>query len=141
MHGAELQVPVLVHAADNDQDVFIEENRLLRDAMHAAGKDTAGLYTYREFHNPPGGHSFGIADTPQGRASWRETVDFLARRLADSASAPDPTMVTFMAAASPGQRNGEVADSIADRAGGRYRSWSRTFRASPSSTMRSAAPP
>lgn len=80
-HARELRTPVLVHTADNDEDVFIVENHILRDSMRAAGKDTAGLYTYREFHDPPGGHSFGVLDTPQGRASWRETLAFLTRHL------------------------------------------------------------
>ena len=83
-HARSLRRPVLVHAADNDQDVFIVENRILRDSMVAAGKDTAGLYTYREWHDPPGGHSFGVLDTREGRESWRETVAFLARHLAPS---------------------------------------------------------
>ncbi|MFN2567668.1 MAG: alpha/beta hydrolase family protein [Gemmatimonadaceae bacterium] len=81
-HARSLRRPVLVHVADNDQDVFIVENRILRDSMVAAGKDTAGLYTYREWRDPPGGHSFGMLDTPQGRESWRETLAFLARHLA-----------------------------------------------------------
>jgi dipeptidyl aminopeptidase/acylaminoacyl peptidase len=80
-HARELRTPLLVHAADNDDDVFIIENHHLRDSMHVAGKDTAGLYTYREWHDPPGGHSFGILDTPQGRESWAETVTFLAKYL------------------------------------------------------------
>jgi dipeptidyl aminopeptidase/acylaminoacyl peptidase len=80
-HARSLRRPVLVHAADNDQDVLIIENRILRDSMVAAGKDTAGLYTYREWHDPPGGHSFGALDTPEGRESWRETLAFLARHL------------------------------------------------------------
>jgi dipeptidyl aminopeptidase/acylaminoacyl peptidase len=80
-HARALRRPVLVHAADNDQDVFIVENRILRDSMVAAGKDTAGLYTYREWHDPPGGHSFGVLDTPEGRESWRETLAFLSRHL------------------------------------------------------------
>jgi len=81
-HARELRTPVLVHAADNDDDVFIVENHILRDSMIAAGKDTAGLYTYREWHDPPGGHSFGLLDTPQGQESWGETVAFLAKHLA-----------------------------------------------------------
>ena len=83
-HARSLRRPVLVHAADNDDDVFIIENRILRDSMVAAGKDTAGLYTYREWSDPPGGHSFGVLDTPEGRESWRETLAFLARHLAPS---------------------------------------------------------
>jgi dipeptidyl aminopeptidase/acylaminoacyl peptidase len=83
-HARMLKTPVLVHVADNDENVFIVENRLLRDSMIAAGKDTAGLYTYREWHNPVGGHSFGVLDTREGRASWRETMAFLARHLGPS---------------------------------------------------------
>jgi len=86
-HARKLRTPVLVHTADNDEDVFIVENHILRDSMVAAGKDTAGLYTYREWHDPPGGHSFGLLDTPEGRESWAETVAFLAKHLAP---APPP---------------------------------------------------
>ncbi|MGI9077087.1 MAG: alpha/beta hydrolase family protein [Gemmatimonadaceae bacterium] len=80
-HARKLTVPLLVHAADNDDDVFIIENRALRDSMVAAGMDKRGLYTYREWHEPPGGHSFSRYDTPQARESWRETVEFLDRHL------------------------------------------------------------
>jgi dipeptidyl aminopeptidase/acylaminoacyl peptidase len=80
-HARRLRTPLLVHAADNDEDVFIIENHNLRDSMIAAGKDREGLYRYREWHDPPGGHSFGILDTFQGRESWAETVAFLDRYL------------------------------------------------------------
>jgi dipeptidyl aminopeptidase/acylaminoacyl peptidase len=80
-HARELRTPLLVHAADNDQDVFIVENRALRDSMVAAGMQARGLYTYREWHNPPGGHEFTRVDTPQARESWRETVGFLDKYL------------------------------------------------------------
>jgi imidazolonepropionase-like amidohydrolase len=81
-HARRLVTPVLSHVADNDQDVFIVENHILRDSMRAAGKVAAGLYTYREFHAPRGGHSFGVLlDTPAGRESWRETLRFLAKHL------------------------------------------------------------
>ena len=80
-HARALRTPVLVHAADNDDDVFIAENRILRDSMVAAGKDRAGLYTYREFNAPPGGHSFGVLDTPVGREHWAETLAFLRKHL------------------------------------------------------------
>jgi len=83
-HARKLRTPVLVHTADNDDDVFIIENHILRDSMIAAGNDTAGLYTYREWHAPPGGHSFGLLDTPQGQESWSETVAFLAKHLRPS---------------------------------------------------------
>jgi dipeptidyl aminopeptidase/acylaminoacyl peptidase len=80
-HARELEVPLLVHAADNDQDVFIPENHNLRDSMHVAGKDSAGLYTYKEWHNPPGGHEFSRVDTKQAHESWSESVAFLDARL------------------------------------------------------------
>jgi len=80
-HARELEVPLLVHAADNDSDVFIAENHHLRDSMVVAGKDRAGLYTYREWHNPPGGHQFSRVDTKQARESWTETLAFLDARL------------------------------------------------------------
>lgn len=81
-HARTLKTAVLVHAADNDEDVFIIENRNLRDSMVAAGKDREGMYTYREWHNPPGGHIFSRLRTPQGFESWRESVAFLNRYLA-----------------------------------------------------------
>ncbi|MEJ7809648.1 MAG: alpha/beta fold hydrolase [Gemmatimonadaceae bacterium] len=84
-HARELRTPVLVHTADNDEDVFIVENHHLRDSMVAAGMDRKGLYIYREFHDPPGGHSFTRADTPQARESWAETTAFLARYLGPAA--------------------------------------------------------
>jgi dipeptidyl aminopeptidase/acylaminoacyl peptidase len=81
-HARALARPVLVHAADNDEDVHIAENRALRDSMRAAGMDARGLYTYREWHDPPGGHAFGVLDTPEGRESWAETLAFLDRHVA-----------------------------------------------------------
>jgi dipeptidyl aminopeptidase/acylaminoacyl peptidase len=80
-HARALERPVLVHAADNDEDVHIAENRVLRDSMRAAGKEARGLYRYREWHDPPGGHAFGVLDTREGRASWAETVAFLDRHV------------------------------------------------------------
>jgi dipeptidyl aminopeptidase/acylaminoacyl peptidase len=80
-HARELRTPLLVHVADNDQDVFIIENHNLRDSMHVAGKDRDGLYTYREWHQPPGGHEFSRVDTPQARESWAESLAFLNRYL------------------------------------------------------------
>lgn len=80
-HARALRRPVLVHVADNDEDVFIIENHNLRDSMQVAGMIDNGLFTYREWHAPPGGHAFTRLDTPQGRESWAETVAFLARHL------------------------------------------------------------
>jgi dipeptidyl aminopeptidase/acylaminoacyl peptidase len=80
-HVRELKTPLLVLAADNDDDVYIVENHNLRDSMRVAGMEREGLYTYREWHNPPGGHSFSRVDTPQGRESWTMTLEFLRRYL------------------------------------------------------------
>ena len=84
-HARELRVPLLVHAADNDDDVFIEENHHLRDSMVVAGKDRAGLYTYREWHDPPGGHAFSRVQTPEAMESWTESLAFLRRYLSPDA--------------------------------------------------------
>jgi dipeptidyl aminopeptidase/acylaminoacyl peptidase len=80
-HARELKVPLLVHAASNDDDVFIVENRNLRDSMVAAGKDREGLYHYREWTDPPGGHGFNRIQTREARESWNETLAFLRRYL------------------------------------------------------------
>ncbi len=76
-HVRELKTPLLVHAATNDEDVFIIENHNLRDSMIVAGKDRAGLYYYREWIDPPGGHEFNRLDTPEGQESWNATLAFL----------------------------------------------------------------
>jgi dipeptidyl aminopeptidase/acylaminoacyl peptidase len=81
-HARKLRRPVLVHTASNDDDVYIIENRNLRDSMQVAGMIDNGLFSYREWTNPPGGHAFSRMDTPQGRESWAATVAFLARHLA-----------------------------------------------------------
>jgi dipeptidyl aminopeptidase/acylaminoacyl peptidase len=80
-HVHELETPLLVHAASNDDDVFIIENHNLRDSMIVAGKDRAGLYHYKEWIDPPGGHSFNRIQTREGLESWNETLAFLRRYL------------------------------------------------------------
>ena len=80
-HVRRLRTPVLVLAADNDDDVYIIENHNLRDSMRVAGMEREGLYTYREWHNPPGGHSFSRVDTPEGKESWAMTLAFLRKYL------------------------------------------------------------
>jgi len=80
-HVRELRIPLLVHAASNDQDVFIIENHNLRDSMVAAGKDRSGLYHYREWADPPGGHEFNRIDTKEAKESWSETLAFLRKYL------------------------------------------------------------
>jgi hypothetical protein len=67
--------------ADNDEDVFIVENHNLRDSMRVAGMEREGLYTYHEWHNPPGGHGFSLVASPQGRETLAMTLDFLKKYL------------------------------------------------------------
>jgi dipeptidyl aminopeptidase/acylaminoacyl peptidase len=76
-HARQLRTPLLVHAATNDDDVFIIENRNLRDSMTVAGKAREGLFYYREWTDPPGGHSFNRIDTSEARESWNATLAFL----------------------------------------------------------------
>lgn len=76
-HARELRTPLLVHTASNDDDVFIIENHNLRDSMIVAGKDRVGLYYYREWQDPPGGHAFNRIQTPQAKESWKATLAFL----------------------------------------------------------------
>ncbi|HXY31044.1 MAG TPA: alpha/beta fold hydrolase [Gemmatimonadaceae bacterium] len=80
-HARELRTPLLVLTADNDDDVFIQENHNLRDSMVAAGKMADGLYTYREWHDPPGKHEFSRVDTPQAHEAWDLTLGFLGKYL------------------------------------------------------------
>jgi dipeptidyl aminopeptidase/acylaminoacyl peptidase len=54
-HVDKLQVPLLAHVADNDQDVTIEESMQLLDALQARKPELSETRIYR---NPPGGHMF-----------------------------------------------------------------------------------
>ncbi|HJU87951.1 MAG TPA: alpha/beta fold hydrolase [Gemmatimonadaceae bacterium] len=80
-HVRKLRTPLLVQAADNDDDVFIIENHNLRDSMRVAGMEKDGLYTYKEWPKPPGGHGFHRIESKQGREAWDETLAFLERYL------------------------------------------------------------
>jgi dipeptidyl aminopeptidase/acylaminoacyl peptidase len=82
-----LTVPVLVHLADNDDDVTIEEGMPLIDALRARKPWLADTKVYRD---PPGGHSFdrrvlpktwAPANTPEQRDSWRRLWAFLDQSL------------------------------------------------------------
>src|SRR5262245_22399913 len=78
-----LQIPLLVHIADNDTDVNIEEGQQLVDALEA--RKTA-LAETRVYQNPPGGHTFDRRvdsktwepeNTPAQRDSWNRVWGFL----------------------------------------------------------------
>lgn len=78
-----LEIPVLVHLADNDEDVNIEEGMQLVDALRARKPALADTKIYQ---SPAGGHSFDRrvdpktwepANTPEQRDSWNRVWTFL----------------------------------------------------------------
>lgn len=72
-----LKTPLLIHAADNDEDVNILETINLINALKAAGKE----FEYEIYKNPPGGHAFNRIDTPQARDSLTKIYKFLDKYL------------------------------------------------------------
>ncbi|MEQ1729863.1 MAG: prolyl oligopeptidase family serine peptidase [Vicinamibacterales bacterium] len=86
-HVDELRIPLLVHVADNDEDVNIDEAMQLVDALRARRPDLADAKVYR---NPAGGHLFdrrwypatGLAEgTPEQRDSWARIWSFFGQTL------------------------------------------------------------
>ena len=86
-HVDKLGIPLLVHVADNDDDVNIDESMQLVDALRARKPDLADVKVYR---NPRGGHLFdrrmspttlGPENTPEQEDSWSRTWSFFSRHL------------------------------------------------------------
>jgi dipeptidyl aminopeptidase/acylaminoacyl peptidase len=82
-HVDKLTMPVLVHLADNDEDVTIEEGIQLVDALRAR---KPSLATTKVYASPPGGHVFDRRvdprtleplNTPEQRDSWERVWAFL----------------------------------------------------------------
>jgi dipeptidyl aminopeptidase/acylaminoacyl peptidase len=82
-HVDRLQIPLLVHIADNDEDVDIDEAMPLVDALRARKPNLADVKVYR---SPPGGHTFDRRvspirwqpeNTPDQRDSWMRVWNFL----------------------------------------------------------------
>jgi dipeptidyl aminopeptidase/acylaminoacyl peptidase len=82
-HVDKLQIPLLVHLADNDTDVTIEESLQLVDALRARKPTLAETKVYA---NPLGGHTFDRRvnpktwepeNTPAQRDSWNRVWSFL----------------------------------------------------------------
>jgi dipeptidyl aminopeptidase/acylaminoacyl peptidase len=78
-----IEVPVLVHLADNDQDVNFEEAEML---VHALQVKKPNLAETKIYHDPQGGHSFDRQVdmetltpqwTPHMRDSWNRIWAFL----------------------------------------------------------------
>lgn len=82
----ELRIPLLVHVADNDEDVNIDEAMQLVDALRARKAELADVKVY---HNPAGGHLFdrrvssaGLPEnSPEQRDSWSRVWAFFDRQL------------------------------------------------------------
>lgn len=77
-HASKLQTPLLIHAADNDDDVNIIETRRFIDALKAAGKP----FEYEIYAAPPGGHAFNRIQSRQSQDSWQKILAFLAKHMA-----------------------------------------------------------
>ena len=86
-HVDRLQIPLLVHVADNDDDVDIDEAMPLVDALRAR---KPGLADVKVYHSPLGGHLFdrrvtpGIwepQNTPEQKDSWARVWGFLDNNL------------------------------------------------------------
>jgi dipeptidyl aminopeptidase/acylaminoacyl peptidase len=82
-----LQIPLLVHVAENDEDVNIDESMQLVDALRARKPKLADVKIYR---SPAGGHTFDRrvlpptfqpAGTPEQRDSWERVWSFLESHL------------------------------------------------------------
>lgn len=78
-----IEVPVLVHLADNDQDVNFEEAEML---VHALQVKKPHLAETKIYNDPRGGHSFSRLvdmetlsrdDSPEQRDSWNRVWNFL----------------------------------------------------------------
>lgn len=86
-HVDKLRIPLLVHVADNDEDVDIDEAMQLVDALRARKPGLADVKVYR---SPLGGHTFDRRvfpltwqpqDTPEQRDSWERVWTFLDKYL------------------------------------------------------------
>jgi dipeptidyl aminopeptidase/acylaminoacyl peptidase len=91
-----LRVPLLVHVARNDQDVEIDEDMPLVEALRAQKPNLAVTKVY---DNPMGGHTFDRRvnhdtwqpeNNPEQVDSWKRVWHFLDRTLRNASSSSDP---------------------------------------------------
>ena len=86
-HVDDLRIPLLVHIADNDEDVNIDEAMPLIDALRARKPELSDVKVYR---SPPGGHLFDRRvnpttrqpeNTPDMRDAWTRIWNFFDAQL------------------------------------------------------------
>jgi len=91
-HVDDLRIPLLVHIADNDEDVNIDEAMPLVDALRARKPELADAKVYR---SPPGGHLFDRRvnpttrqpeNTPDQRDAWTRIWNFFDAQLEPQAA-------------------------------------------------------
>jgi dipeptidyl aminopeptidase/acylaminoacyl peptidase len=92
-HVDRLRIPLLVHVARNDEDVNIEEDMPLVEALRA---EKPHLAVTKVYDHPAGGHTFDRRinmrtwepeNTPEQRDSWTRVWRFLERTLGNAIAA------------------------------------------------------
>jgi dipeptidyl aminopeptidase/acylaminoacyl peptidase len=76
-HASKLQTPLLIHSANNDEDVKMLEVEKLTAALKQAKKS----FSYTAYTNAPTGHAFNLLDTPEAQGSRREIYAFIGKYL------------------------------------------------------------
>jgi len=93
-HVDQLRIPLLVHVADNDEDVNLDEAMQLVDALRARKPELADVKVY---HNPAGGHLFDRRvspvtwepeNSPEQHDAWTRVWKFLDEQLQGAAPRP-----------------------------------------------------
>jgi dipeptidyl aminopeptidase/acylaminoacyl peptidase len=76
-NAEKLEIPLLIHAATNDRDVYITEIDNLIAHLKSAGKK----FEYKIYQDPPGGHGFETLDTYIAQEARLEIYKFIAKYL------------------------------------------------------------
>ena len=76
-YAKNLQTPLLIHTNTNDNDVYVEEVKLMIDSLKFHGKE----FEYRIFENSSGGHSFDRIDMKEATDIRYTIYKFLEKHL------------------------------------------------------------
>lgn len=76
-YAKNLQTPLLIHTNTNDNDVYVEEVKLMIDSLKFYGKD----FEYRIFENSSGGHGFDRIDNKEATDIRFSIYKFLEKHL------------------------------------------------------------